>query len=304
MRVRLAAATAVLLLSTAVSHASAQSVGRMLESDFKGLGGDLWAVWTSPFDGSGQDWLLAAGLIAGSHAIMPLDDNIDRWAVRDSANAVFNALKPFRKDGLLFQGNKVVPFAGAALIFGYVTKNQGLRDGLYGCAGSWFANNIARHQVFYRFVRRERPDPYKDKEINSDPAEEGDQYKFGLSWGDTSWAHNSWPGGHVANFAACASFLNHRFNTGYAEPVLWALVAGVGVGRIADRAHWTSDQVLGVILGYAIGREVAHRQKKREERRRLERNTGTTPIPTSSQSGFYLVNHPTLGMGIGWQRDF
>lgn len=306
MRVRLAAATAAfLLLSASSSDAAAQSVGRMVESDLRNFGGDVWAIWTSPFDGSGEDWLLAAGLIAGSHVIMPLDDDIDRWAVRDSASQLFKALKPFRRGGLLFQGHTLVPFAGATLIGGYVFKNQDVRDGLFGCAASWISNNMLRHQVLYRFVRRERPNPHKDS-TNYRPSAEGDQYDWGLSAGDTSWGHNSWPGGHVANITACASFFNHRFEMGYVEPVLWALAASVGVGRLADRAHWTSDQIIGAIFGYAIGREVALRQRKREERRRQEQQGAAAPIPTGGpgSSGFYLVNHPQLGMGIGWQRTF
>jgi hypothetical protein len=37
------------------------------------------------------------------------------------------------------------------------------------------------------------------------------------------------------------------------------------VGRIADGGHWTSDTVLGGILGYAVGREVARRSLERYE---------------------------------------
>lgn len=303
MRIRTALLASALFVATAQA-AGAQSVGRMLVDDVKYAGQDMWAIWTSPVDGSGRDWLIALGAVAGSHALMPIDDDIDRWAVRDSASKLFDALKPFRRGGMLFQGHTLVPFAGAALIGGYVFKNQDIRDGMYGCAASWLSNNMLRHQVLYRFVRRERPNPYKDGPPTP-PAEEGDQYDFGLSAGDTSWGHNSWPGGHVANIAACASFFNHRFEMGYAEPVLWALVAGVGVGRLADRAHWTSDQVLGAIFGYAIGREVALRQRKREERRREQEGAAAAPaIPTSSRDGFYLVNDPVRGVGLGWQRAF
>jgi membrane-associated phospholipid phosphatase len=303
MRFRTALLASAFLLGT-VQAASAQSVGRMVVDDFKYAGQDMWAVWTAPFDGSGQDWLLAAGLIAGSHVLMPIDDDVDRWAVRDSASALFKALKPFRRHGVLFQGHRLVPVAGAALIAGYAFKNQDIRDGMYGCATSWLSNNMIRHQVLYRFVRRERPNPHKDGPATP-PAAEGDQYDFGLSAGDTSWGHNSWPGGHVANVAACASFFRHRFEMGYAEPVLWALVAGVGVGRLADRAHWTSDQVLGVVFGYAIGREVALRQRKREERRRAAEGSSAAPaIPTSPRDGLYLVNDPQRGIGLGWQRAF
>jgi len=302
MRARFAAVFAVFLVATA-SPAAGQSVGRMLEADVKDFGRDIWAIWTSPFDASGRDWALAGAAIAAHAAVFPVDDNIDRWAVRDSASALFDALKPFRRGGFLFQGNKLVPVAGAVLIAGYVTKNQDIRDGIYGCGASWLSNNVLRHQVLYRFVRRERPEPDKEHDNPAPPAKEGDQYDFSLSWGDSSWAHNSWPGGHVANITACASFFNHRYDMGFAGPLLYVMAAGVGVGRIADRAHWASDQLLGAIFGYAIGREVARRQLKREERRRLEQSEASS-LPVHPQGGFYLINDPVRGVGLGWQRSF
>jgi membrane-associated phospholipid phosphatase len=78
----------------------------------------------------------------------------------------------------------------------------------------------------------------------------------------------SFPAGHFANALACATFWNERFHLGFAEPLLYALAGTVGVGRLADRAHWTSDTMLGGILGFAVGREVAKRSLERQQERR------------------------------------
>lgn len=293
-----------LLLGTTGTVSGAQSVGRMLADDLRHAGGDVWAVIISPVNGSSRDWLTAGGVLAAGAAISPFDDEVDRWAVRDSSSRFFAALKPFRKGGAFFQGNRLVPVAAGVLIAGYATGNQDLRDGVFGCAAAWGANNQLRHQLLYRFINRRRPDPYKDDELDTPPAQHGDQYDFALSTGDTSWGHNSFPGGHVANLATCSSFLNHRFNMGAAEPVLYALAAAVGVGRIADRAHWMSDQVVGTVFGYAIGREVALRQRRRVERARQEGTAVVTEIPRTSRQGFYIIRDPERGTGLGWQRSF
>jgi len=54
MRIRWIAVVAATL---SFAHAtSAQSVGRMLEDDFKNSGRDILSVWASPFDASAKDW--------------------------------------------------------------------------------------------------------------------------------------------------------------------------------------------------------------------------------------------------------
>ncbi len=99
--------------------------------------------------------------------------------------------------------------------------------------------------------------------------------------------------------ATYASFLSHRFHLGAAEPALAVLVAAMGVGRIADRGHWLSDQVVGVAFGYAVGREVARRQK-----RRLERETPGSSLPeTASRTGPYIGSDEN-GTRFGWQHSF
>lgn len=307
MRLGLALATSALLVVGSSGLASGQSVGRMLEDDARNAGKDFVSLWVAPFNASGKDWLTAALVLGAGVAISPLDDDIDRWAHRDSASGLFEALKPFRKGGTFFQGNKLVPVAGAVLIAGYVTKNQNLRDGIWGCGTAWLTNNRMRNWVLYRFMDRTRPDPHKDDELDTPPAQHGDQYPIvRLSWPDTSWGDNSFPGGHVANLAACTGFLNSRFEMGVVEPVLYALAAGVGLGRIADRAHWASDQIVGAAFGYALGRGVALRQLKRKRERELEAagQRTSTALPSGSSSGFYLINDPYRGVGIGWQKSF
>ena len=61
----------------------------------------------------------------------------------------------------------------------------------------------------------------------------------------------------------CATVWNQRFDLGVGEPVLYVVATGIALGRTVDGAHWTSDTVAGLIVGYAIGTLVAERQKAR-----------------------------------------
>lgn len=300
----LALALAATVALAPLSALRAQSVAQQARNDVKHAAEDIWRVWSAPARGSGRDWLAAGLLVAGAAAISPIDDDVDRWAVRDSASAAFDALRPFRRGGIFFQGAKLVPGAAAVLVAGYATNNQDLRDAIWGCGASAVSNSVARNQVVYRILRRTRPDSSKDNPPVSPPARPGDQYDIGF--GPAGWGEKSLPGGHIANITACASFLAERFHLGLAEPALYALVAAVGVGRIADRAHWTSDQLLGAAFGYAIGREIALRQNRRREAARREVAGSPPPDPAPRVLGDGLfVRHGRRGlMHLGWQKTF
>ena len=62
---------------------------------------------------------------------------------------------------------------------------------------------------------------------------------------------------------ACMSFLSHRYSTGVAAPFMYAYASAIGLARMADGWHWASDTMTGAIVGYAIGKLVADRQRAR-----------------------------------------
>ena len=163
-----------------------------------------------------------------------------------------------------------------------------------GCAAAYGAESVSR-TALYRLVARTRP-----RNAN------GDQYDFDVP-GSDDWNRHSFFGGHAANIMACATFWNHRFSLGAAEPLLYALAGAVGAARIADRRHWTSDTVLGEIYGYAIGRAVARRARQRAAWR-SEGGRGRPPGVGASgaRSGaggsvsMYVLRGRT-GLVLGWR---
>lgn len=249
MRIRLSFLVAALALTRA---ADAQSVAKQLQYDLSHAGKDMLAIWTSPFDAKGRDWLGFAAALGATGLSMFADQPIADWAVRDSTNALFNAIKPIRRRGILYTGKYVVPPIAALYIVGLATNNQDLRDAVMGCASSWLSQSFAR-KAFYQLVARARPDTSPD-----------DPHDWRVP-GSRHWGLHSMPGGHLGNVMACASFWNNRFDLGIAEPLLYAFTGAVLLSRTADRGHWFSDHVLGGIFGYAAGREVARRSLRRAQ---------------------------------------
>ena len=155
--------------------------------------------------------------------------------------------------GVAYTGKFVVPPVAALYVVGIAMKNQGMRDAVMGCAASWLSESAVRKST-YLLVSRQRPDTSPNN-----------PNKWSVPGDWENWQLHSFPAGHFANVMACASFWNNRFELGFAEPVIYAVAGAVGIGRIADAGHWTSDTVLGGILGYAIGREVARRSQARHD---------------------------------------
>lgn len=109
------------------------------------------------------------------------------------------------------------------------------------------------------------------------------------------------PGGHLANITACVTFLTSRYHMGkIVEPVLWATIGGVGVARTLDRAHWLSDETLGLFFGYAVGREVALRSSRRLAKKTASANTDDLSKP----EGSFFLSPGVNGTKLGWQIDF
>jgi membrane-associated phospholipid phosphatase len=245
------AALAVFAAVILPPEARAQSVGRILWDDVRFAARDVGGVWASPFDASRRDWETAAISIGIFGATMLADQSLSDWAIRNDTSAVFRAIKPVRRGGVLFSGKYVIPPVAAVYVIGVATKNQDLRDFVTGCMTSWGAQSLARKTVAY-VAARARPDTMPD-----------DPQHWELLGGD-KWMMRSFPAGHFANAVSCATYWNKRFKLGAAGPVVYGIAAAVGIGRLADRAHWASDTFIGGVLGYAVGREVARRSLARQ----------------------------------------
>ena len=286
------AGLATLLLAAVLPAQEKKSIPGMLETNVRHVIGDAWDVWTSPLRSTPRDWLVAAGSIAVSAAFMPVDDNIDRWAVKHQDDNAFDFISPFRSGGVAFSGKTITPIAIGVLVVSLATKSETMQEGLFGCVTAYGASSIVRTFVVYPLVARTRPEP-REPDVVAPPASEGDQYEFGIP-GSSDWGRHSLPGGHIANVVACTEFLTSRFSMGLVEPVIWAMAGAIGLGRTLDRGHWTSDQLIGAAFGFAVGKQVALRSKRRAER-------GTSR--ESDNSGMFIS--PRRGaLSVGWNVRF
>jgi hypothetical protein len=223
--------------------------GRELNNGVK----DVLNVWSAPARADQGDVAGIVTLVGGTGVALLADEAVLAWLRRNPESIPVRILTPFREGrplNMLGRSYFLVGTSAVLFIAGAIDDDVDLRNAGRGCATSVAATTFSRHLIA-RMLGRTRPRDNRGAFVLRP-----------FAWGD--WKMRSFPGGHGANAMACVTFVNRRFDLGAAEPVLYGLATAVGVGRMADEAHWTSDTVFGLGYGHAIGRDIALSQQRRE----------------------------------------
>jgi membrane-associated phospholipid phosphatase len=272
-------------LSLAPLPVGAQRILHNAWSDVKTGLTDVGYVWTAPLHMSKRD-LNGLAVVAGTTAVaLAFDDNLQDWLRAHPESVPVEAVSWFREDrGGEELGDIWMFIRGSGVIWlvGLATGSETLRDAATGCVAAGIAQTLPRRLVLYNLVKRTRP------RFTDDP------YRFDVP-GSKVWDHRSFYGGHGSNAMTCIAFWNNRFDLGIAEPVLYAAAIATGVARTVDEAHWSSDTVLGLAVGYAIGRTVAIRQKNRN---RQANDKSDRP------GGLQIGVLPDSRLSVGWRVTF
>jgi hypothetical protein len=246
--------------------------------DVNDLRGDFWAVLTAPVHANAGVVAPITGMALGVLAVASVDSNVYAWMATHPDARVMRALRPLREKWKfplyeLGSGQYLLPLSGIAYVAGRLSHNAELRDAGMGCITGHLSSAVLRDMI-YLSVARVRPH------------ESPSAYRISFP-GTHDWMRHSFLSGHTANSMACASFFGHRYALGAIEPLSYAYVTAIGLGRVADGWHWPSDTMAGAIMGFAIGKFVADRQRVREEGR--------------SRS---LTASSAAPLRIGWSFDF
>jgi hypothetical protein len=237
------------------------------QQDIRDLSGDVWSVWTSPGRIRANDLIPSALAMATIGVTARFDSATHAWMSDHDGSGVMIMLSPAREHSRitayeLGSGFYLLPISGGLYVVGRLSHSEGLRDAGLGCAAGHLSS-LGIRLVSYHVLGRERP------EVTPQP------YHFSVP-GSANWLWHSFFSGHIANSMACASYLGHRFNLGVVEPIPYAYSAAIGLGRMADGAHWASDTMVGAVVGFAIGKAIADRQLQRNAARSAPVNPTST----------------------------
>jgi len=250
---------AVCLAASIIARAAtAQSSLGPERRDIGDLRGDVWAVWSSPAHMRLRDAIPVGAVLGAVTLTSYADSSIFVWMSTHPNTFVMRAISPIR-DGWRFpingggNGQFLLPLSATLYITGRLSHDVALRDAGLGCAAGHLTSAALR-DVIYLSVSRTRPhDTPKARQIAVP--------------GGRVWSRHSFLSGHIANSMSCVSYFSHRFSLGVAEPVMFAYPIMIGLGRMADGWHWTSDTMAGAAMGFAIGKAIADRQSARSATR-------------------------------------
>ena len=88
----------------------------------------------------------------------------------------------------------------------------------------------------------------------------------------TNGEENAFPSGHATQAFALAAVLSSHYHSKWVVIPVYSFAGLVGLARMNNNRHWTSDVVGGALIGTFIGRElvVYNRRKRRELARKAE----------------------------------
>ncbi|MBF9252839.1 phosphatase PAP2 family protein [Pontibacter sp. 172403-2] len=138
----------------------------------------------------------------------------------------------------------LMPAVGVALAGGIIAKDKKLQQAALISLGSMLANTAAS-TVLKGTFNRYRPSTTTENHIYD-----------GLF---QSKGNSSLPSFHTSTaFAVATSFATVYKDSKYVSPIAYGLATLVGLSRINDNAHWTTDVLAGAAVGYLSSKGVSY----------------------------------------------
>ena len=220
------------------------------------LGDDLKHDITAPFHQTAKDWV-HIGIYAASVATVSaiLDEPVQRSAskIHDNSKTVSDI------SGFVTQfGGRYQLYTLAALgSYGFIFNDHKMQTTTLLATQAYITSGLIESGIKY-LTGRQRPSYYDPHHPEPEPYFHGPAYSGGHNvYGQK--INTSFPSGHTTvTFAVATVFAKQYKNVGWVPPVAYGAATLVGLSRIAENKHWTSDVIVGATLGYFCGRQVVN----------------------------------------------
>jgi membrane-associated phospholipid phosphatase len=189
-------------------------------------------------------WIVPVGIIAS----VVLDPEAREWALRGhtrSLDRVAQSVNPLGTTRLL------VPAMAITYVGALVTDRQSLAIGTLNTAVGYIAADLLESSL-KPMVGRERPHV------------EGNSHRFRPFTANGDW--HSFPSAHVAHIASIAAAISAQTHSAPISGLSDVLVALVGLDRVYEDQHWTSDVTATIVLSFAVSRATVRWLESRQLR--------------------------------------
>jgi uncharacterized membrane protein len=212
--------------------------GKQLYSDTK-------YVVTAPARWNRDAWLnfsLATGVTGG---LMAVDERIRNFA-QDNRNSTSQKIADiFNSMGA--EGAAIL--LGAMYLSGYISNDEKLKQtAILGGESAIISGGIV--WTFKILLGRNRP--YKNKGA------------FAFSGPTLSSSNHSLPSGHVSTAFSIAACIADNSKNAMIDVLAYGVASAVGLARIHNDRHWSSDVFVGALIGTLVGKTLVRLKKAGE----------------------------------------
>ncbi len=225
-----------------------------LNSYFVLLGSSLKQEFTKPFHMTKRDWK-NFGIFAGSIAAISFaDEPIQKAALklRQRNTGINNVSRFITNFGGLYEVGTLVGLGA----YGYIFKNEKLKTTTLLATQS-YVTAAALESVMKFLSGRTRPS-YYDANMEAEPRFTGPFSRTARDAGGKK-VYSSFPSGHTTvAFAAATVFASEYRTTAEVPIIAYSVASLIGISRITENKHWTTDVLVGAAIGLLSGHQVVN----------------------------------------------
>ena len=220
---------------------------------FSLLGNNLKQAFTKPFHMHGNEWAYAGAATAFAAALSFEDEPIQQIALNLRSN----------NPGVRTTSRRITEFGGlyelyslsALGAYGFVFNKEKMKTATL-LATQAYITGVAIESAVKILTVRMRPSFYPPT-TQAEPSFKGPF--VGPSDFSASRTHSSFPSGHTTSaFAVATVFATMYKDRPWIPVVAYGAATLVGVSRITENRHWTTDVAVGAALGYLTGKQAVH----------------------------------------------
>jgi membrane-associated phospholipid phosphatase len=225
------------------------------------LGSDLKQSFTKPFHMKKRDWgnLGKFALVTGALAFA--DEPIQKGALKLRSNnpGLTNVSKYVTNFGGIYEAYTL----GALGAYGIIFKNTKMQTTTLLATQAYLAGGAVEGVIKF-LSGRTRPSLY-DPGTEAEPRFLGPFSKTAKDAGGKK-VYSSFPSGHTTVAFAAATVFALEYKDKLIVPIIaYSAATMIGLSRITENKHWSTDVLVGAALGFLTGKEVVnnyHRYSK------------------------------------------
>jgi len=225
------------------------------------LGSNIKQEFTKPFHMTRRDWGKFAAFAGGIGVMTLADESIQRAALKFKNNNPTAS----KISGYISSSGGPTEFIGLTTIgvYSFLSKNVKLQTTTLLASQAYITGSLIEGTLKF-LSGRTRPSFY-DPNGEAEPTFKG---PFGNTSHDFAGnrSNSSFPSGHATvAFAAATVYSMEYRKTIWVPIVAYSAASLISLSRITENKHWTTDVLVGAMLGYLTGRHIVdnyHRYAK------------------------------------------